>query len=91
MPQDSIHQRLRALIGRRFCYGGEDWLVIDVLADDDALVLQRVGTSSGPIQADLYGQAARRVCDTLVLPVSGDSPDQLSQDIVDLLNSPSVR
>jgi hypothetical protein len=91
MPDDSIHQRLRALIGRRFCYGGEDWLVIDVLADDDAVVLQRVGTSSGPIQADLYGQAARRVSDTLVLPVSGDSPDQLSQDIIDLLNSPSVR
>jgi hypothetical protein len=91
MAEDSIHQRLRALIGRRFCYGGEDWLVIDVLADDDAVVLQRVGTSSGPIQADLYGQASRRVCDTLVLPVSGESPDQLSHDIIDLLNSPSVR
>ncbi len=72
MPPDTLHQRLRRLVGSRFRYGGESWLLVEVLADADAVVLRNEAMTPGPVQADLYGAPLRRVQETLTLPISGD-------------------
>lgn len=72
MSQDSLHRRLRALIGNRFRYAGDTWVLIEVLTDADAVVLRNVAPAPGPVQSDLYGAPLRRAQETLTLPVSGD-------------------
>lgn len=70
MTIDTLHRRLSALIGERFHYAGETWLLVDVLPDVDALALRSVSPRPGPVQADLYGTPARRSQETLTLPIS---------------------
>jgi len=84
MPPDSLHKRLRQLVGSRFHYAGERWTLIEVLADSDALVLQHDSAHHRPVQPSLYGAPVRRSPETLTLPISG--PDgAYSAEVADLL------
>lgn len=72
MMPDTITKRLRALTGQRFRYRGQEWLLIEVLAAEDALVLASAGDSVASVQTNQYGQPSRRAARTLTLPLSPD-------------------
>lgn len=67
--------QLRGMIGQRVNYQGQTCVVIEVLEQDIELVLQVEAQQT--IQPDQYGEARRRVPDTITIPV-------LSQDRTEL-------
>ena len=82
---NDLHQRLRSLIGQRFEYLSQEWLLIEVLVDEDRLVLRRLH-SQAPLQTDQYGQARNHGVETLSLPISdADDPDSYSEELLQLL------
>lgn len=86
MSDDSLHRRLRPLIGKRFDYLGEVWVLIEVLVDIDAVVLRRCkDCQRGTVQRNAYGQPNRRLSDTLTLPISASDKEGFSQDLLALL------
>ncbi|MCB1786872.1 MAG: hypothetical protein KDJ33_11510 [Gammaproteobacteria bacterium] len=86
MHTDSLHRRLRQLIGERFDYLGEVWILIEVLIDDDSVVLRRCEhCRPNSVQRNSYGVPNRRVSDTLTLRISDSSGESYSEDILVLL------
>jgi hypothetical protein len=79
-----LHRNLRKLVGRRYRYLSDDWVLIDILGDEDCVVLQRLpGGEPKPLQTDQYGLARRRVPETLTLPISSaDDPDTYSEELL---------
>ena len=79
-----LHQNLRKLVGQHFLYLGEEWALIEVLADEDRVVLQRAGPGATPqMQADQYGHARRHVPETLTLRISGEEdPGTYSEELM---------
>jgi hypothetical protein len=86
MSAATLHRRFRQLIGDRFYYLGEVWVLIEVLADTDCVVLRRCADCPpGSVQQNAYGIPNRRVEDTLALQISDSSGESYSQDILILL------
>lgn len=86
MADSNIHARLRTLIGQRFRYGGQIWILHEILAEEDAVVLLREQDSAAsPLQGNLYGHGIRRSQESLTLPLSNDSDDDYSAELHDLL------
>ena len=85
MTANALHHRLRQLIGQRFNYLDDIWILVEVLGDDDSVVLRRC-TDCGPrpVQRSVYGMPTRRVEDNLTLPISGGDGGY-SQDLLVLL------
>ena len=77
-------QRLRKLIGRDCAYVGRDCLIVDILADQGALVLE-AREPLPPIQGDQYGRAVYRSNELLQIPIFGSDKTSLSDEIMDLL------
>lgn len=86
MPS-TLHTNLRKLVGQRFRYLSEPWALIEVLAEEDRVVLQRAGADAAPqLQADQFGRAGRHVPETLTLPISSSAdPDTYSEEMLLLL------
>lgn len=86
MSVDTLHRKLRQLVGDRFDYLGEVWILIEILADADSLVLRRCGdcTPRG-VQRNAYGIPNRRAQDTLTLRISDSGGAAYSEDILVLL------
>ena len=91
MTADTLHRKLQQLIGDRFDYLGEVWILIEVLSDVDTLVLRRCDDCrpAAP-QANAYGMPNRRAEETLTLPIS-DAAGGYSQDILILLEGRQPR
>lgn len=86
MTTNSLHRKLRKLIGDRFDYLGEVWILIEVLGDADSVVLRRCeNCEPSSLQSNAYGIPNRRVEDTLSLPISDHSGDGYSEDILVLM------
>ena len=86
MTADALYRRLRALIGQRFDYLGEIWILVEVLSDDDSVVLRRCANCGPrPVQRNAYGMPNRRAEDTLTLRISDRSGEAYSEDILVLL------
>ena len=86
MSADTLHRKLRQLIGDRFDYLGEIWVLIEVLADSDSIVLRRCADCPPRgVQLNAYGVPNRRAEDTLTLRISDRSGDAYSEDILVLL------
>ena len=86
MVDDSLHRKLRPLIGHQFDYLGEVWTLIEILADTDSVVLRRCDDcQSNAVQRNAFGMPTRRSPGTLTLPVSTADGDDYSQDILLLL------
>lgn len=85
MSSDPIYHRLQQIIGDRFSYLDEIWILIEVLSDVDSLVLQRC-TDCQPlrVQQNLYGMPNRRAMETLTLRIS-DVHGNYSEDVLVLL------
>lgn len=86
MTVSTLHYKLRQLIGGRFDYLDDIWVLIEVLADTDSIVLRRC-TECEPrnVQQNAYGIPNRRAPDTVSLPISDIDGDGYSQDILVLL------
>lgn len=86
MNMDLLHRKLQQLIGDRFDYLGEVWVMIEVLADVDSVVLKRCrDCQPGSVQRDVYGFATRRTVNTLSLKISDADGDGYSEDLLVLL------
>ncbi len=84
MDDQHFIDRIRSLIGSRFHHLGKTWLLIEVLSGEQQLVF--VDTDkSGPIQADQYGQPLRRGPNNLLVPLFGEIPDSLSEELLEIL------
>jgi hypothetical protein len=74
-------EQLRGMIGLEVHYRGMYHLVIEVLEDGPALVLEERGTEPG-IQPSLLGVATRRVPQTHTVPVLSDDRLQLHAEFL---------
>ncbi|MCB1771994.1 MAG: hypothetical protein KDI88_00135 [Gammaproteobacteria bacterium] len=85
MSSDPIYHRLQQIIGDRFHYLDEIWILIEVLSDVDSLVLQRCkDCQPHHVQQNLYGMPNRRTMETLTLRIS-DVHGNYSEDVMVLL------
>ncbi|MES9900162.1 MAG: hypothetical protein ABW148_14240 [Sedimenticola sp.] len=84
MDDQLFIDRIRPLIGNRFRYLGQTWVLIEVLADEENLVLADT-SQDGPIQTDQYGQALRRGPENLLVPLFGDDPESFSEELLEVL------
>jgi hypothetical protein len=75
--------RMRGLIGQRFDYLGSRWMLIEVLPDERAVVLQR--SDAAAIQVDQFGRANRRGDETLLVRIFAEDGETLSEEMMDLL------
>ena len=88
MHSDSLHRRLRPLIGKHFDYLDEVWILIDILGDIDAVVLQRCSECRPrSVQRNAFGVPNRRAGGTLTLPISAENEEEFSQDLLLLLSA----
>jgi hypothetical protein len=81
-----VLRRLRNLIGRNCAYLGRRCLIIDVVSEEGALILE---TREGPppIQVDQYGQPTNRANELLQVPIYGSGESWYSEEILDLFAS----
>jgi hypothetical protein len=77
-------RRLRTLIGNDCIFRGRQYRLIEVLADDCALVLETRG-GLPPIQTDQYGQALYRRNDITQVPIFGTDHEGMSEELTELL------
>ena len=86
MTADTLHRKLEQLIGHRFDYLGEVWILVEVLGDIDSVVLQRrEDYAPHNVQRNAYGMPNRRTKDTLTLAISDKAEDGYSQDLLVLM------
>ncbi len=86
MTAATLYRKLEPLIGHRFDYVGETWILIEILEDIDSIVLRRsADLTPGDVQQTAYGLPGRRVQRTLTLAVSNADGTAYSDDILVLL------
>lgn len=86
MTSRDLHHRLHSLIGERFRYVDELWVLIEILHDADQVVLRRcTECAGGSVQRDAFGVPSRRVMQTLSLRISDAAGDGYSEDLLVLL------
>ena len=62
MTANNLHRKLRKLIGDRFDYLGEVWILIEVLSDVDTVVLRRREIDEpSSLQSNAYGIDVRQL------------------------------
>lgn len=84
MPPSTLHTKLLTLRGRYFDYLSSRWQLIDVLADEDKVVLQRADAARH-LQSDQFGQGLRHAPQTLTLPISDAGGEAYSDELLILL------
>ena len=83
MEDKGFLDRLRGLIGRDCEYLGGRCRLLEVLADEGTIVLERRDRLP-PIQTDQYGQASHRAQDIVQIPIFGADRDHFSDELLDL-------
>lgn len=77
--------KLQGLIGNRLEYHGHTYQVIEVLADGPSLVLEYIDKiDHAVIQADLHGEAHRRVPETVTIPILNANSEEFSLEFLNL-------
>jgi len=79
-----MYKKLMPLVGKHFSYLGIDWILIDILPEQDSLVLRRVGKAS-QVQSNQYGAASRMSKETITLKIS-DTENGYTEEITTLLS-----
>lgn len=73
----ALKQQLRSLLGRRVVHRGSTCLVVEVLEQEPALVLESCHSGSA-LQDNQYGNPGRRVAETFTIPLFDEEyPDQI--------------
>ncbi|MES9844126.1 MAG: hypothetical protein ABW162_15160 [Candidatus Sedimenticola sp. PURPLELP] len=86
MNDDQLIERLRQLIGNHVRYLQQNWTLIEILADQGAIVLSSLDSES-PIQADQYGQPARRSPETLLVPLFDANTDNYTEEAMEIFSN----
>ncbi|MCW8889935.1 MAG: hypothetical protein OQL20_04670 [Sedimenticola sp.] len=86
MNDQAFLQRIRTLIGSHFMYEGREWVLHEVLSDEGSVVLADP-SSQAIIQANLFGEPSRKGPETTLVPLYGDTPDTLSDALLELLSN----
>ncbi len=84
MQDQDFILRMRALIGSRFTHLGKEWVLHEVLADEGVLVLSDPSDHT-IIQANLFGEPSRKGPETVMIPLFGQAPESLSEELLELL------
>jgi hypothetical protein len=84
MTDDGFLDRLRGLIGRDCEYLGVHCRLVEVLAEEGTLVLERRGGLPA-IQPDQYGRASHRGNEVIQIPIFGADRDRFSDELLDLM------
>lgn len=84
MQDQDFILRMRGLIGSRFTHLGRVWVLHEVLADEGVLVLSDPSNDT-IIQANLFGEPSRKGPETVLVPLFGQVPDSLSEELLELL------
>ncbi len=79
-----IYEKLAKLIGKSFSYLDCNWLLIEILPEQDSLVLRRLDAQKR-VQANQYGSANRFCNETLTMKISGLQEHGYSDEIKTLL------
>ena len=83
----NMYSQLTKLIGKRFIYQGEVWLMVEVLRDEDAVVIvPEQAAMKKQIQANQYGHASRRCESCHTLPLTNGACDAYSDAVMELLS-----
>ena len=87
MTAETLHRKLERLVGDRFDYLGEPWVLIEILADIDSMVLRRCEECDRQraVQRNSYGMPTRRADGTLTLPISNALSGGFSDEALTLL------
>ena len=81
-----MHERLLKLVGKKFNYLGNRWVLIEVMPENDSVVLQR-DEGLKQIQSNRHGSPNRFSTETLTVKISSpDSDDEFSEEIGILLS-----
>ena len=85
---EASHKKLRRLIGERFRYLSCEWMLVDVLGEEDRVVIEAVGACPDQrIQDDQFGQPSRRSVRTMTLAISDADGEGYSEDLLILLEN----
>ena len=79
-----IYEKLAKLIGKTFSYRDCNWLLIEILPEQDSLVLRRLDAQKR-VQANQYGSANRFCNETLTMKISAPEDNIYSEEITALL------
>jgi hypothetical protein len=85
MEDEGFLEKLRGLIGRDCVYLGSRCRLLEILADEGTIVLERCD-SLPPIQTDQYGQASHRAQDIVQIPIFGTDRNHFSDELLDLFS-----
>ena len=81
-----MHERLLKLVGKKFNYLGNRWVLIEVMPENDSVVLQR-DEPHRQIQSNRHGSPNRFSIETLSVKISSrDSDEEFSEEIGILLS-----
>ena len=83
MTDDGFLDRLRGLVGRDCNYFGGHCRLVEVLADEGILVLERRG-GLPDIQTDQYGFASHRGNEVIQIPIFGADREHFSDELMEL-------
>lgn len=83
-----MHEKITKLIGEKFIFRGQVWIMVEVLRSDDAVVItpEKKLHTQGRIQADQYGQAHRRCPECVTLELSNREGNGYSESVMELLS-----
>lgn len=74
------------MIGNHVHYLEQDWVLIDVLADEGAIILSSLERDA-PIQPDQYGQPARRSPETLLVPLFDSNTEAYTEEAMEIFSN----
>ncbi|MET0048015.1 MAG: hypothetical protein ABW066_09545 [Sedimenticola sp.] len=86
MNEDQLIERLRHLIGNRVRYLEQEWILLDILADEGSLILSSQ-EQDAPIQTDQYGQPTRRSPETLLVPLFDAESESYSEEAMEIFSN----
>lgn len=79
--------QLTKLIGHRFLYKGEVWIMVEILRQEDALVIvPEQKAHAKQIQVNQYGHANRRCDACTTLRLTNTEGDGYSESVLELLS-----
>lgn len=78
-----LYHCLKTLLGERLTYRGQPCQVIDILAEEPALVLSS-DTGHTIVQSNQYNEPGRRVTETFTVPLLNPRRDGLNPALAEL-------
>ena len=84
MDNQTIFQRMRALLGQRFSFQGRFYTLVEIMRDEACVVLRG---DERLIQLDQFGRPLRRGGELQMIPVFSVDGEALSADLLELLAS----